>query len=231
MRALTMEKWAILDELLGDDLWQDFPDISTLEIISRVCSESAPTGTFAAQSEADQLRDANVLLHGFDLDAEQLAWRAYFDACFLSAPRLRGSVGGGGADFRAPIMLGICTFILRKSHFTFSELWSELPRSQVAWIYESLREQESGTTHIAETDEPPAPPTAEEIAAEEKHRALAEKVFADYAEKSASYIAIFNTDGTATFKAELDALITTRDARLALAIAGKLGEDLEESHE
>lgn len=226
LRVFTLAHFAVLEELIGDDLYEPAPDLATLDILSRVCEQRRPGCNLADLNslDADALERYHHSLLQFHLAHEQARWSAYFDACYLSRPRTRSKVGGATLDLRAPFALIISTYLLRHLHgITRDELWHDWPLSEVLWQYESAKEQINEETTLAESDEPDPEPTPEEKLAEEKHTALAAKIFARADARHREH-----PDHNAPAHREIEA---EKIRLLQLAASGKLDDDLNEISE
>lgn len=219
LRVFSLAHYALLDELIGDSLWEAEPDSPTLDIISRICAVRRPGDEIADVSTPAQRERYGHSLMQFDLATEHAVWAAYMHLCFLSRPRTRHATAGKSLELRAPFALLLSTYILRHVHgIPRDELWHDWPVAAVFWEYESAREQIGEVSYFADSDEPDAEPTPEEIAAEEKHATLAKKIMDDFLPR----IALAENEPAAS------ALVAEQTRLLGLASIGALGDDLSE---
>jgi hypothetical protein len=101
---------------------------------------------------------------------------------------------------------------------THDELLHDWPLAKVLWQYESLREQIGEVSYFADSDEPDPEPTPEETESHARHDALAARI-------------LEQTDAAhakATTPAEHQAADAEMSRLLALALEGRLSDDLTE---
>ena len=218
LRAFSLAHLSVLDELIGADVWDSTPDAPTLDIISRVCTQREPGTILDPMTTEERDRYAHSLMQ-FDIDAERVTWVAYMDLCALSRPRTRMRTDGSLLDLRAPYALLVVTYILRHMHgVTHDELLHDWPLAKVLWQYESLREQIGEVSYFADSDEPDPEPTPEETESQKRHDALAARIL----EQADS------AHAKATTPAEHQAADAEMSRLLALALEGRLTDDLTE---
>lgn len=227
---LSLHHLALLDELIGEDLYLAAPDAATREIIAEVCSHRTPT-LVMARLVGKPLERALLGLAQWDPDEETATWLAYRNACLDSRPKIRTRESGGHTqELRAPYALLVHTFLARKLPALAAEgTWYDMAASEALWRYYALREQEEEHTLFAQNQAPD--PTPEEQAAEAAKdaqvTALSAKIFAQAEAKRASAERAFFTPASAK-NDELARIDAEQQRLLDLAATGRLADDLTE---
>ena len=221
MQPLALIHLELLTEALGDDIYlpAEGMDFASLEIVSKVCSQSRPILDLGIPETEEEMTAWTAKMAGFDLDNEVDRYAEYIDACLHSRPRTTDRRSQGAtAEWNAPSAHIIATQITRHIHgVTFEDLLYRWPVSQTHWLFWTMREQLGDFSNIAETDEPVIE-TDEEKEAEAKVEALIRRI---EMQRQKKLIGIVCPDMIKQAQGEANRLF-------ALASAGKLTDELEE---
>jgi hypothetical protein len=153
LRPLSALRLTVVETLLGPHhLFDAGLDLADFDILSRVLSEPHCTGIIPAVNASQAAAEvAQWEAAGFTPAEQRAVLDAYLLACYTSAPRMVESnpITATRADTKLPLPAFLVSSILAHSHgLTRAELWEEVPFSELCWIFEGMREQRDGHSHI-----------------------------------------------------------------------------------
>ena len=182
--GLKLEPFCFLHSMALDALeialWQDgeSADFTDFVIVALICSQRGMTGFVSASKVSRERMDELVM--ALEDDALE-RWQEYIATCYSSRARKWISTNNGpSAVSKAPLEEYVVNYIMRHANgFTRDELLHR-PCSEVFWIMDSIREQESGRSLIiseAEHEAMEKENEPEEIAKAERKNKLAAQIF------------------------------------------------------
>lgn len=110
-----------------------------LQIAAEICSRRAFTPAPRKPGLWSTLR--------FDPVIEEERFSEYFSACYARPELFDRPDAGGPASLHAPSELIIVTYLTRKTSITEERAWT-MPAGLALWLFESIKEQETGDSSI-----------------------------------------------------------------------------------
>ncbi len=200
----------------GEDL-----DLTTLEVVSLLCSQRCPTGDLSALGQTEYL--------GLDLARENAVLLAWLTLCVASLPAKRNLIksqraGGGTWLSHLPHERYQISYILAHLHgYTRDELLYDYALAELAFEFAAAREIHEEESPITPMGEPVPPESTEEALERGRMEKFAQLILKREQEEIAE---LGPVKSTADYRAALNAVQARRHDRFALARRGRLAEDL-----